>query len=452
MRLNLRQTQRWTQAGVAGLSLIFSISGVAQEFLDAEENAPERLEETPTVFDDFTVEERIREGGFVIPGLIKTFPQLGPVAEGATFYLEPRTYYFYRKNGDGTISEAWAAGGSLSYESGWWREFLQFGTTAYTSQKLHGPAERDGTGLLQANQQSYTALGQLHLKARIGPALATLYRQELDLPYVNRDDIRMTPRTFEGYTIAVEELEGWSFVAGHLTRMKGRTSSTFEPMSVSTGAMNSNEGVTLGGFLYDFNDEARIGAINFYGWDSLNIFYTEAQIDHTCANRIDLSSKWQFSAQSDVGNSLAGARNGQLYGVEFSVAQNSLIGTVAITSRRGDEIIKPWGGDPSFNSLIVSDFDRVGEDAIRLGLSYDFAELGLTGWSAFTSYTWGNTPDTGPYASPDQSEFDFTLDYQVEEGPFENCWLRFRVADNDFDGGVLDRLDFRIIANYSIEF
>ena len=45
-------------------------------------------------------------------------------------------------------------------ESGWLNDFLRFGLTGYTSQKLYGPADRDGTGLLRQGQEGYTVLGQ----------------------------------------------------------------------------------------------------------------------------------------------------------------------------------------------------------------------------------------------------------------------------------------------------
>ncbi len=448
-------TAKRVRTAILAVSLIavWLPNSEAQEYLEAEDVAPESLEETPTSFEGLSIPDTVGRRRLLSPVLIEKFPPLEPVARDSVFHFEPRSYYFYRKYGDGSIAEAWTLGGSLTYESGWWRDILMLGAAAYTSQRLHGPADRDGTGLLQTGQKSYSALGQLYAKAKIGSsAEATLYRQELDLPYVNRHDIRMTPNTFEGYTIATEELSNWTFVGGHLTQMKSRLSSDFSPMSTFTGAEESNQGVTLGGFKYRFSEEAGVGVVNYFGWDTLNIFYTEAKFDHACSNDIDTSVRFQFSSQNDVGKSLAGTRDGQLYGMELSAGWNSLIGSLGLTSRQGDAITKPWGGDPSFNSVITSDFDRDHENALRVGISYDFEEMGLPGLSAFSSFTWGDTPDIGVNASPDQTEFDFTVDYRVQEGFFENCWLRFRVADNDFSAGGNDRLDLRIIANYSVHF
>lgn len=425
---------------------------VSQEFQDAEKEAPESLGERPRVFDDVIIEEGVPEAGFLIPGLKRSFPGLEPVLRDSEIRFEPRSYYFYRSFSDGRAAEAWTVGGALTYESGWIGDTLKLGAVAYTSQRIYGPPDRDGTGLLQRQQQPYTTLGQLYLQAKVGESTATLYRQELNVPYVNRNDSRMTPRTFEGYTVTSEEIENLQMIVGHLTGMKDRTRTSFDPMSVAAGAPGSNQGVTMGGFVYQFTEGFRAGAINHYGWDTLNLLYTGASLDHTTDQDVDLSLGFQFSDQSSVGDALAGSRSGQLYGVEASAGVNSLIASVAFTQRTGDRITKPWGGDPSYNSLMLSDYDRRSEEAIRLGLSYDFEEIGLPGVSAFANYAWGNTPETGPDASPDQQEVNVTLDLRPEKGKWKDFWLRFRYGYNDRDGGGVSRTDFRVIANYSIEF
>jgi hypothetical protein len=43
-----------------------------------------------------------------------------------------RTYYFNRENYDDSRNEAWAAGGSISYKSGYLFDRLAFGAVGYT--------------------------------------------------------------------------------------------------------------------------------------------------------------------------------------------------------------------------------------------------------------------------------------------------------------------------------
>ena len=69
-----------------------------------------------------------------------------PFVDDMQFSLRPRFYYFHRKLDPGSTMETAAAGGSLSVESGWWRDRIRLGMTGYGSWKMHGPRSRDGLG------------------------------------------------------------------------------------------------------------------------------------------------------------------------------------------------------------------------------------------------------------------------------------------------------------------
>ncbi len=55
-----------------------------------------------------------------------------------------------------------ALGGYAGFKTGYFRDRLAFGATVYTSQKLYGPEDKDGTGLLQTGQEGYTVLGEVY--------------------------------------------------------------------------------------------------------------------------------------------------------------------------------------------------------------------------------------------------------------------------------------------------
>jgi hypothetical protein len=96
-------------------------------------------------------------------------------------------------------------------------------------------------------------------------------------------------------------------------------------------------------------------------------------------------------------------------------------------------------------------FDRAGEDAWRAGLSFDSKTMGVDGLSAFVDYARGNTPDAGDAASPDQEEFDFTVDYQLKNGLFDGLWLRVRASFLDQHGPTgRDTDEIRLILNYDL--
>jgi hypothetical protein len=79
--------------------------------------------------------------------------------------------------------------------------------------------------------------------------------------------------------------------------------------------------------------------------------------------------------------------------------------------------------------------------------------MGVPGLSGFVNYAQGYTPDSGSNASPDQSEFDITVDYRFQSRAVKGLWLRARAAfldqDEDVNGGF-DTRDYRVILNYEL--
>jgi len=92
-----------------------------------------------------------------------------------------------------------------------------------------------------------TVLGRAHLqRGGLSKFGARLYRQTLNLPYINKDDGQMIPITHEAY--AMGRLgSGRDFVIGHITKIKKRDSETFVPLSEAAGAPGTDKGGTVAG-------------------------------------------------------------------------------------------------------------------------------------------------------------------------------------------------------------
>jgi outer membrane porin, OprD family len=370
--------------------------------------------------------------------------------------LHLRTYYFYRDNVDSHKSEAWALGGWLEYESGWWRDRLQIGLTGYTSQELYGPDGRDGTLLLRPKQQEFSVLGQAYLTMRIINGLnLSLYRQTFDkVPYVNKQDSRMVPNTFEAYSLIGLGLKNTNFIVSHVTKMKTRNASSFEYMSEVAGYKGTDKGLTMGGARYKFSQGNDIGAITQYAWDLWNTFYAEANATWEPSAETDIRLSLQHTDQRSVGDELAGDFDTYVFGGKVAASCQGAVLSFAFSTTDDEKGIRnPWGGYPGYLSLMVKDFYRADEDAWLVGLSYDFSSLGLGGLSSFFNYANGDTPDSGNAASPDQEEFDITIDYRFKKNFLKGMWLRLRYAYVDQNGpdGV-DVKDFRAIVNYELNF
>ena len=85
---------------------------------------------------------------------------------------------------------------------GGWRISFASGSRVWFTKTLWSRS-RDGTLLLLPGQES-AALGRAYGEVKYAKYTATLYRQYIDTPYVNQQDNRMTPNTFEAYTVMLE--------------------------------------------------------------------------------------------------------------------------------------------------------------------------------------------------------------------------------------------------------
>jgi outer membrane porin, OprD family len=124
------------------------------------------------------------------------------------------------------------------------------------------------------------------------------------------------------------------------------------------------------------------------------------------------------------------------------------LGASTTGSEKG--IQKPYGNPANYLSVIVEDFDRASEDAWMVGGNYNFQRVDPGELSLFANIVTGDTPDTGPVASPDETEYDLTMDYRIKEGSAKNLWVRLRAAfiDQDESVGGDDFLDLRLIVNW----
>src|ERR1043165_2993658 len=122
--------------------------------------------------------------------------------EDTKFEFNLRTYYFDRHKFDGSESEAWAIGGWAGLKTGYFLDHIAFGAPVYTSQPLYAPDDKDGTLLLKPGQEGYTVLGEAYADIRIVKNLnLNIGRKGYDTPFINRNDARMTPNTFEAIVL-----------------------------------------------------------------------------------------------------------------------------------------------------------------------------------------------------------------------------------------------------------
>jgi hypothetical protein len=245
-----------------------------------------------------TLRDRIHEN---LKPQLETLP---PFFRDTQVGLNLCLYYFNRDNDvtpPRSDNEAFTIGGSLAYRSGWLANLFRLGLEGFSSQKLYGPESQDGTLLLLPGQASYAVLGRAYGELQYAEYTATLYRQYIDTPYVNQQDNRMTPNTFEAYRMT-GQYDWVQFTAGYVAEIKPRNANSFTSMSEQAGAPPGRErGMIMAGVRFTPIKDLSFGGINYYVPDTWNIFYTEGNYTCPLTDTLGLKLQGQFTEQGSVG-------------------------------------------------------------------------------------------------------------------------------------------------------
>jgi hypothetical protein len=98
---------------------------------------------------------------------------------------------------------------------------------------------------------------------------------------------------------------------------------------------------------------------------------------------------------------------------------------------------------------MMEKFERANEKAVRVGLSISFKRFGLDGVSTNVQLARGlDAEDRATGASlPNQTEFNWTVDYRPKTGRLRGAWFRVRWAAEEADR---NRRQLRLIVNYTV--
>ena len=405
------------------------------------------------------------------------------------FELNFRTFYFDRSDFSGAEKQAWAIGGWLGFKTGYFLDHVAFGATVFTSNPIYAPDDRDGTLLLAPGQNGFTDLGEFYTELRIVKDVGiTVGAKRYDTPFINTNDTRMKPNTFEaivlqgrtklgesssddnvtaggmglskdGKEVAVptatpaQDVADIKYGAGYFYQIKERNGTQFISMAEAAGAIDDVErGVWAAGALYE-KGKFSIGAIEYYSPDIINIAYAESKLEVPFSDDWKLKFYGQYVDQGSVGENLLEDHGfwGHQFGLKVELPIHNALLTAAFTHAWADidHIQNPWSGYPGYTSVQVEDFDRAGESAFLLRVGYDFPWV--DGLSAYALAVFGTQPDFADQFR--QNEFDFNLQWGPKKGVLKGLSLRLRYAVVQQFGGNVDNLtDFRAICNYVIKF
>lgn len=371
-----------------------------------------------------------------------------------------RTIYFSRDehfDGDDNNNQraSWAAGGSVAFKSGKIEEVFDIRAELFHAQKLYGPLDKDGALVLKPGQEDYTTFGVVNPRFQYKGHILSLYRQRHDMPYVNSQDNRMTPNTFESYVygfVGSDDKAPVKFGVGYLDKIKRRNDSDFVHLTEAAGISSGEKrGMPWFGFRVLPTERISFSAINYSLIDSLNILYSEVDFSTKLNENVGIKTTLQYSNQTAIGTKLLDYQSDstEMAGGFLALSYKSIILRTSLTANTSSgNLISPFGTYPGYTGSIVEDFNRAGEIAWKLGVSYDFSSIRLKGLSAYLDYIKGNNAvDNDKQGLPDKSELDVNIDYRPRDGFLSGFWLRIRggFVDSESAGSATD---LRFIINH----
>jgi len=429
------------------VSVVFASAASAAERELQEAPPPSSVTEIRTAIQRIITEPPTARRA-LIPWFQEPLEELPPFFADTQLEARFRTYYLREDRTNGVLSEAWAMGGSIYYRSGWLADFFQAEVEGFTSQPIVAPKSKGGTGLLQPVQDGYSVLGIANGKLRYQGIELTGGRLYLDLPFVNQDDSRMTPNTFEAITLQKTGGE-LKFTTGYAWNIKEHTSEDFVSFTKAVG-VEKDRGLAWGGLIWDPDSEFHGGVYAGAVPDLGGRTYAELGVGHELADGWDGRIDGQFTYQFDVGDDLLGkaAEDTWNLAIRPAVSHAGAVFRLAVAFAGPNASTDFFGSSPSYVSLMQETFDRPEEKALLTSLSYDFSGIGIDGLSAIANFAAGfdGKVDGG---RRDRQEADLTIDYRVtKEGWLQSFWLRVRGSWLHDQSADQDGTQVRVILRY----
>jgi len=381
--------------------------------------------------------------------------ELPPFFRDTDFNLHFRSFYFNQQKADDTYSEAWALGGWIDYSSGWLADIFAIGSRYYMSFPAYAPDDRPGSQLLTPGQGTIGVFGEAWAAFRYKEyVMLKGGRVRIDEGYVNPQDNRMVPNTFEAAVLS-GQLNWFQYDVGYLWTIKPRDSNDFIAMSRQAGVSGKDgEGLILSTFAFTPIKDLVLYAGNYYGLDTYNTVFTKGEYIFPLTTDVKLQVGLQWTGQRSVADELLGDFKTWNVGAGARLLWRGLtFGFATHFTGDGANIRSDYGGWPGYLSLQVTDFDRANEKAFGFGLKYDFGGTVLPfkvpGFSVQLIYAQGNdriNPTTGG-GLPTTREGDLDIIYNPPT--VKGLSFRFRSAFVD-QGGPEVVKDFRIIINYEL--
>ncbi len=358
-----------------------------------------------------------------------------------------RSYFFQRDFKDGTTDQESFAFGGILRSRFHPHPNMTAGLSIYTSQGASlNDNNKDVYNLLamdpSGNHENYTAMGEAFIELSYDSLDLKLGRQEMNTPWLNLHDVRMTPQSFDAAAMKWSPNEDIDIHFCHVVRMKYKTDTKARSMSKTAG-FGGNKGVSC----FGLEKYGELG-VQFWGyrahdlWDDIYL-----RMDYK-----PVADNWYINVRylnrNSIGDKLAGDQDSWHAGIAGNITLGNFDIHAAYSQNGEHSILRKWGHATTIsNQVMVA--DRAKEEAWLLGVKYTppsspTLKMGV-------SMARHDTPDSGTYQSPDRTEYNFDLNYSLNK-VVPGLSLRGRYAWVDESGAGAENLgDLRLYLRYTFE-
>ena len=329
-----------------------------------------------------------------------------------------------------------AIGGKLHAETKTFNG-ISAGIGFYTTNAIENNHDGGSVPFFDANNKSYSILGEAYLLGIWKNTTLKIGRQELNTPFADTDDNGMIPNTFEAEILTNTDLPGATIVLGQVQRWAGND--TDEPSKFTKLIKDNNaqlggityEGIknlTLSAWYYNLNDNAIDG-----------VFYTDA-------NYKTETNSFSYALGAQYANQHYNASNenvAKVYGLSANAGYKGFTLGVAYNKSKDNGADNGFGGGPFYTSANFLTIAEAGVDGdvVLVNGEWDAGEV-VKGLSLTAGYvTLHDKDDTK------STEFDAGLSYAFNDN------LGMDVIYSDVDDKINDGdntgKNTRVFLNYT---
>lgn len=286
-------------------------------------------------------------------------------------------------SGDGDYTNT-ALGGKLHMETRSWHG-ISAGGSLYTTNVLFGNNEGEGVPFFDANNDSYTILGEAYLLGQWGNSILKIGRQEIDTPFLDTDDIGMVPNTYEGALFVNRDLPDTTIILAHVERMAG-VDALFDPADFED--IRFNDYVQMVGIEYDATEHLAISGwyYNLQNSTTDKLIYTDAIYEDQFES-IAYAIGAQYAHRGFKENTL---NHTNIYGAmaNASFVKSGISMGIAYNASKDNYATNGFGGGPFFTSAehLTLREANIDGDALLLSAGWDAMAAGIEGLTLGAGY------------------------------------------------------------------